>query len=90
MLARLQRIARRYGAARSSAEGELKALVGIVGLRRKTQRSDPFLDPSSDYKSNGTARKISKSVSEHSLVAERTGFVLMLKPNGKHVFRRLG
>lgn len=58
---------------------------GIIGLEAL-----PFVDPSNEFKSNLTAQMISKAVSEHSLIAERTGFVLMLKPNGKHVFRRLG
>lgn len=58
---------------------------GIIGLEAL-----PFVDPAKDYKGNKTAQMISKAVSEFSLAAERTGFVLMLKPNGKHVFRRLG
>lgn len=58
---------------------------GIIGLEAL-----PFVDPAHDYKSNLTAQMISKAVTAHSLVAERTGFVLMLKPSGKHVFRRLG
>ena len=58
---------------------------GIIGLEAL-----PFVYPSNEFKSNLTAQMISKAVSEHSMIAERTGFVLMLKPNGKHVFRRLG
>jgi len=58
---------------------------GIIGLEAL-----PFIDPAKDYKDNQTAQMISKAVSEFSLISERSGFVLMLHPNGRHVFRRLG
>lgn len=58
---------------------------GIIGLEAL-----PFVDPAKDYKDNKTAQMISKAVSEHNLISEHTGFVLMLHPSGRHVFRRLG
>jgi hypothetical protein len=32
---------------------------------------------------------ISAAISENNLISQRTGFVLMLKPKGKHMFKRL-
>ena len=58
---------------------------GIIGLE-----AIPFVDTAAEYKDNQTAQMISKAVSEHDLISERKGFVLMLHPNGRHVFRRLG
>jgi hypothetical protein len=48
------------------------------------------LDASPNYATNETAKLISKAYSEFSLHSEHTGFVIMLKSDGKHVFRRLG
>ena len=58
---------------------------GIIGLDAL-----PFVYQSNELGSNPTARMISDVLSEQGLEHERYGFVLMLKPNGKHVFRRLG
>lgn len=58
---------------------------GIIGLDAL-----PFVDPSAEYRTNETAKIISQAVSDFSLVAERTGFVIMLRPDGNHTFRRLG
>jgi hypothetical protein len=58
---------------------------GIIGLEAL-----PFIDPAGEYKDNTTAQMISKAISEFGLISKRTGFVLMLKPNGRHVFKDLG
>jgi hypothetical protein len=58
---------------------------GIIGLEAL-----PFVDPARDYKTNQTAKLISKAVVDFDLISERSGFVLMLKQNGRHVFKRLG
>lgn len=58
---------------------------GIIGLEALR-----FVDPASEYKDNKTAQMISKAVSDFDLVSERSGYVLMLRSDGKHVFRRLG
>jgi hypothetical protein len=57
---------------------------GIIGLEALR-----FIDSSSSYKKNKTVQMISKAISKHGLISKRTGFVLMLKPNGKHVFKNL-
>ena len=57
---------------------------GIIGLEALS-----FIDPAKTYKENQTVQLISKAISEFSLISGRPGFVLMVKPNGKHVFKRL-
>lgn len=49
-----------------------------------------FIDSDMTYKKNSTARMISEAISEFNLVSERGGFVLFLKPEGSHVFKKLG
>jgi len=58
---------------------------GIIGLEAL-----PFIDSSPSYAQNTTAKLISKAYREFELHSEKTGFLLMLKPDGKHVFKRLG
>jgi hypothetical protein len=58
---------------------------GIIGLEALG-----FIDSASNYKDNKIAQMISKAVSEFDLISERSGYVLMLKPNSQHVFKRLG
>jgi hypothetical protein len=58
---------------------------GIIGLEAL-----PFVDPARDYKTNQTAKLISKAIMDFGLISERSGFVLMLKQNGHHMFKRLG
>jgi hypothetical protein len=58
---------------------------GIIGLEALT-----FIDPAPTYKENVTAQLISAAYREFSLHAERGGFVLMLRSDGKHKFKRLG
>ena len=38
---------------------------------------------------NKTAQMISTAISEHNLIANRSGFVLMLKADGKHFYKKL-
>jgi hypothetical protein len=57
---------------------------GIIGLEAL-----PFVDGAPEYKDNKTAQMISKAVSEQNLAAQRTSFVLMLKPKGKHFYKKL-
>lgn len=57
---------------------------GIIGLE-----SLPFIDSAGEYADNSTAQMISKAISNFDLISKRTGFVLLLKPDGKHVFRKL-
>jgi hypothetical protein len=54
---------------------------GIIGLEA--------VDPAKDYKNNKTAQMISTAISEHNLISNRSGFVLMLKADGKHFFKKL-
>jgi hypothetical protein len=58
---------------------------GIIGLEALT-----FLDPSATYQENVTAQLISAAFRKFRLHAERGGFVLMLRADGKHKFKRLG
>lgn len=58
---------------------------GIIGLEAL-----PFVDHAPTYAGNETAKLIAKAYGTYELHAERSGFVLMLNPNGKHVFKRLG
>lgn len=58
---------------------------GIIGLEAL-----PFIDPTPTYTKNETAKLISKAYGDFELHFEKTGFVLMLKPDGKHTFKRLG
>ena len=57
---------------------------GIIGLEGLA-----FIDADLTLEKNKTAQMISRAVSDFSLVSERSGYVLMLKPNGKHVFKRI-
>lgn len=57
-------------------------IIALEGLK--------FIDPSPTYKTNTTARIISQAYRDFELHAERSGFVLYLKEDGKHVFKRLG
>lgn len=57
---------------------------GIIGLEGL-----PFIDESTAYSQNTTAQMIADAWVEFSLNAERYGYVLMLKPDGKHVFKRI-
>jgi hypothetical protein len=57
---------------------------GIIGLDAL-----PAVDAVGTYKKNTTARMISTAFTKHCLVAKQYGFVLMLKPDGEHVFCRL-
>jgi hypothetical protein len=41
-----------------------------------------------EYASNPTAQLISRAVADFGLVSERGGWVLVLHPDGQHVFRR--
>ncbi len=58
--------------------------LGIIGLDAL-----PILHAETSYADNTTAQMISKAVSDYSLSSERSGWVLMLHPSGKHVFRRI-
>lgn len=58
---------------------------GIIGLEGL-----PFIDSSPTYAQNATAKLISKVYREFKLHSERSGFILKLRPDGKHVFERLG
>ena len=58
---------------------------GIIGLEAL-----PFIDPAASYAQNTTAQLISEAYREFELHSERSGFVLMLRPDGAHVFKRLG
>ncbi len=57
---------------------------GIIGLDAL-----PVIDPAAEYKTNRTAQLISKAILDYDLTSERCGFVLVLRQNGHHVFRRL-
>lgn len=57
---------------------------GIIGLDALS-----FVDREHDYGNNQTAQLISKAVSELDLVSKRSGYVLVLKPDGRHVLRDL-
>jgi len=57
---------------------------GIIGLEAL-----PFIDPASTYRDNQTVQLISKAISSYRLISKRTGFILMLRPDGKHTFRAL-
>lgn len=56
-------------------------IIGIEALR--------FVDSSPIYRENHTAQLISKAVSEFNLISMRSGFVLMLKDDGGHHFKRI-
>jgi len=58
---------------------------GIIGLEAL-----PFLDPSAAYKDNQTAKMISKAISDLNLVSLKSGFVVMLHPNGQHKLKHIG
>lgn len=57
---------------------------GVIGLEALR-----FIDPSPTYKDNQTVRMISKAISDHKIVSNRSGFVLMLHPDGHHVYTRI-
>lgn len=57
---------------------------GIIGLEAVA------VDIAPTYAQSKTAQLISEAYSKFKLHSKRTGFVLMLKPDGNHVFRRLG
>ena len=58
---------------------------GIIGLEALS-----FVDPAPKYEQNKTAQMISSAYREFELHSERSGFVLMLRPDGNHLFKRLG
>jgi len=57
---------------------------GILGLDAL-----PHIDPSQSFATNTTAQLLSRAFLEHQLGFELS-FVLMLHPQGRHVFRRIG
>lgn len=57
---------------------------GIIGLEALR-----YIDREREYGKNQTAQLISTAVSEHNLISKRSGYVLMLKPDGRHVLRDL-
>lgn len=57
---------------------------GIIGLEGL-----PFIDGSPQYAQNKTAQLIADAWVEYELQSERFSYVLMLKPDGKHVFTRI-
>lgn len=57
---------------------------GIIGLEAL-----PFIDSSQTYKDNKTAKMISKAISDFDLVSIKSGFLLLLRSNGKHVFKKI-
>jgi hypothetical protein len=58
--------------------------IGIIGLDALER-----IDPSPSVAANETARIISAAVADHSLTAERGGYILLLTSRGEHVFKRL-
>ena len=57
---------------------------GIIGLDAL-----PTIGTSPNFDVNATARMISIAISDWRLPTERSGFVIMLHPEGRHVFRRI-
>ena len=50
----------------------------------------PAIAGSESYTEDPKAQMISKAVSDYSLASERSGWVLMLRPKGRHVYQRIG
>jgi hypothetical protein len=57
---------------------------GIVSLDKLS-----FIDASPNYETNKTAQLISRAIKDYDLWSKRSGFILVLHDNGRHVLRPL-